>query len=262
MPAVAPGLAFLPPDPNLDTPKSPIEIDTPLFRAKVKLDLISGRSRMRGIIATALAAATLYFAPASAGHAQDLIRNGSFENPALRAGSAATFCTPACKGQKDLPGWSVVGVTGANIDVITKVNFHGLHFDPAVGKQYADLSSSGTLSGIEQAVDTKPGTKYLLKFFVGAIYDNNKRQFFGPVSKVDVYVNRKLFLSSINLATPADTTQVWKQCVAIFNAASAKTFIAFFAGTPPTIGPGGFDSIDGVTLEPAPAGAEAAPSCM
>jgi Protein of unknown function (DUF642) len=200
---------------------------------------------MKGVIGAA-AAGLLGIAAISSGNAANLVTNGSFESPSVGKAGFVRFCAPACLGQKGF-AWTVVGAIGTYVDIIGPSTYNGLHFKAATGTQWLDLSSSGTLAGVQQTIATTPGDAYELRFALGAIYDTSK--IWGPISKVDIYVNHVFLTSVIAEADPSETTLAWEDLSVKFTATAKKTSIAFFAGNPPPNAPGGVDSLDDISVE-------------
>jgi hypothetical protein len=172
-------------------------------------------------------AITLLMAGAGFGHTANLIKNGSFESPLVPFGTFEVICTPACAGQPSLPGWQVIGETNANITVINNFTQSGAIFRAQNGSQYIDLTGTTDFlaAGVQQTVVTKPGVHYFLTFYVGAVNFGG----FGPLSRIDVYVNGQLLTSAIYSAPASDPVQTWQKFSATFTANSAKTTILFFS---------------------------------
>jgi Protein of unknown function (DUF642) len=195
----------------------------------------------------AVLAIVLLAAGMAPGQAANLIKNPSFENPAVPAGSYAVICVvaQACPNEPAFPDWTVVGAINANIAVVNNYAQGGLTFPAQSGKQCVDLTGqSNAPAGIRQVVATKVGETYKLSFWVGAIYDPSGT--FGPLSKVDVYVDGLFLTSAIKVANPGETALAWQQFSVAFQATSAQTTIAFFNGDPPGIG--GANGLDSVSL--------------
>jgi Protein of unknown function (DUF642) len=181
------------------------------------------------------------------GQAANLIKNPSFENPAVPAGSYAVICVvaQACPNEPAFPDWTVVGAINGNIAVVNNFAQGGLTFPAEDGKQLVDLTGQANVpAGIQQVVPTKVGKSYKLSFWVGAVYDALGT--FGPLSKVDVYIDGLFLTSAIKLAIPGDTALAWQQFSVAFQANSTRTTIAFFNGDPPGIG--GANGLDNVSL--------------
>ena len=185
------------------------------------------------------------------GQAANLIENPSFEKPAVRAGTYTLICVvaQACPNEPNFPDWTVVGAINGNIAVVNNYAQGGLTFPAQDGKQLVDLTGqSNAPAGIQQVVATKVGKTYKLSFWVGAVYDTSAT--FGPLSKVDVYVDGLFLTSAIKVANPGETALAWQQFSVAFKANSAQTTIAFLNGDPPGIG--GANGLDNVSLAVTP----------
>jgi Protein of unknown function (DUF642) len=181
------------------------------------------------------------------GQAANLIKNPSFENPTVPAGTYTLICvvTQACPNEPGFPDWTVVGAINGNIAIVNNYAQGGLTFPAQSGKQCVDLTGqSNTPAGIQQVVATKVGTTYKLAFWVGAVYDTSGT--FGPLSKVDVYVDGLFLTSAVKIAVPGENALTWQQFSVTFKANSAQTTIAFFNGDP--LGIGGANGLDNVSL--------------
>jgi hypothetical protein len=180
--------------------------------------------------------------------AANLIKNGSFEAPAVSLGSYRLICTLPCPGQPAFPGWTVVGAANANVAIVNRYSQGGLLFLAHDGKQYVDLTgNSNAPAGVEQVVTTQKGAEYTLSFYVGVVYDTSG--VFAPLSKVDVFVDGALLTSAVNVARPGEKTQGWQRFSAKFTAASTRTTIFFLNGDPPDL-IGGDNGLDNVSLVP------------
>jgi hypothetical protein len=190
----------------------------------------------RLFIAAALAAMAMF--PA---HAGKLVNNGSFEKPVVPDGGFQLINAGSQFG-----GWTVVG-TG-NIAIFSgEYAEGGFTFPAAKGAQWLDLTGNvNSASGIEQTIDTEPGTLYTLTFYVGNIHDPDGG--LGTTSTVDVLIDGEAFASFTNKAGKGETSQKWKKFSTDFVAATSKTTITFMNGDAPDDAENG---LDGVTAKPA-----------
>jgi hypothetical protein len=195
-------------------------------------------------------AISLLASGAGLGNAANLIKNGSFETPVVPSGTFQVICTPACPGQPTFPDWEVIGTTNANISIVNK-NFttSGVFFRSQAGNQYVDLTGTtdSLAAGIQQPVATQSGVNYLLTFYLGAVNFGG----FGPLGKIDVYINGQLLTSAIYSAPSGDPVQTWKKFLVTFTANSTRTTILFFSDGALEIA-GKNIGLDNVSLEVAP----------
>jgi len=109
---------------------------------------------LRATTITASALLLLAAAPASA----DLIVNGGFEDPQLRSGSWALFCT--------IPGWNFVGGEGCEVSGQIEIQ-NNVAGTPYEGNQFAELDSTRPTT-LYQNVATEAGENYVLSFAFAA----------------------------------------------------------------------------------------------
>jgi hypothetical protein len=191
----------------------------------------------RGFVCAAVAVGMLIVGSGAASATTNLIKDGSFEKPAVPVGSFELFSL----GQT-FDGWKVVGARGNVAPVSGKYRGDGITFNAKVGAQWMDLTGlSNTRTGIAQSFATKPGTKYHLTFWVGNVYDPGG--IFGVRSTVKVYVNNILKLTATNSTRPSGRTQAWKKFTLTIKATSGHTTISFINGDPASDDSNGLDAI-------------------
>jgi hypothetical protein len=198
--------------------------------------------RRNGLIA-ALVALTIAMAPATAGAATKLVKNGGFEKPTV-GGTFLVFAT----GQS-FSGWTVVGASGDVGIVAGTFSQNGYTFPAKAGKQWLDLTGlDQAATGVEQTVkNLAPGSPYTLSFAVGNV--SNPGGIFGTTSTVDVLVDGTPLMTAVNTKGAGTTTQVWKKFTKTFLAPATTATITFINGDPPTDTNNGLDA---VALSPAP----------
>src|SRR5690242_8925695 len=114
---------------------------------------------------TAFLGAALLLASGFSAQAANLIRNGSFEIPAVPDGTYQLFNT----GDK-FRGWIVVGAPGNLAIVNQDFTYCGHTFPARTGVQFVDLTgTSDTATGLQQTISTTPGSTYTLSFFIGNV---------------------------------------------------------------------------------------------
>lgn len=192
----------------------------------------------RGAACAVLAAGVLIASSVTASATTNLVKNGSFEVPAVPAGDFRLFST----GQA-FSGWRVVGAKG-NVAVISgKYQGGGITFNAQAGAQWMDLTGleSNLATGVAQSFATTRGTEYHLTFWVGNVY--NPGGPFGVGSTVKVYVNGVRKLTATNSLHPANHRQAWKEFTLTIKATSSRTTISFINGDPRTDNSNGLDSV-------------------
>ncbi len=107
------------------------------------------------ILLLAIGAVLLFVEGASA---QNLLVNGSFEEPDVEAGTARVFETP--DDPEDVPGWT--DSSGFSLCGI-EVQDHCCG-SPSDGEQHAELDTQDCSGAISQTVATQAGASYLLNF--------------------------------------------------------------------------------------------------
>jgi hypothetical protein len=137
--------------------------------------------------------------------ANNLIRNGSFENPVVPLGSYELFTL----GQT-FPGWAVVGASGNVAIVSGSFTQNGYTFPAQSGVQGLDLTgTSNTATGVQQIVPTTSGQTYTLSFYVGNVY--NPGGIFGISSTVKVMVNGTNVFTATNSMGQGGMVLVWQR---------------------------------------------------
>jgi hypothetical protein len=191
-----------------------------------------------GVACAALSVGVLIASCGPASAATNLVKNGSFEVPAVRAGGFTLFST----GQA-FSGWRVVGVKG-NVAVISgKYQGGGITFNAEAGAQWMDLTGleSNLATGVAQSFATTRGTEYHLTFWVGNVY--NPGGPFGVSSTIKVYVNGVRKLTATNSLHPANHRQAWKKFALTIKATSSRTTISFINADPRTDNSNGLDAV-------------------
>lgn len=168
--------------------------------------------------------------------AQNLITNGSFENPGF-----ADYFYYLQAGSTAIPGWTVIG------GEIHLNNDNFINLPAAAGDQYAEITGNvgygkGVLSDL---LTTTPGTIYELSFQLGAF--NGAGASFGNAA-VDVAFNGVQAGTFVNLNSLTSNGTDWEKIIINYTADSPQTRIKLTgstAGSPYGIG------IDDVRFEPA-----------
>jgi hypothetical protein len=172
------------------------------------------------------AALTLVTCLSGGASAANLIRNGSFESPALASGFAL-FST----GSTALKNWKIVGAAGNLATVSGTFAQNGFTFPSKSGANWLDLTGlTNTATGIEQIVKTEVGKQYRLTFFVGNLV--NPTGIFGSTSTVDVVIDDAEVFSAVNRRLAGATQLTWKKFAVTFTADAVTTKIAFINGDP------------------------------
>lgn len=190
------------------------------------------------LVLVSLCAIFVFARVASAG-----IINGSFETPAVTAGTFQLFST----GSSAITGWTVVGPEATNVGVTSGTFSQAQILFPAQdGTQWLDLTgTSNQIEGITQTVATTQGIAYRLSFYVG----NVSGSIFGTTSTVGVKIDGVSIGSFMN--STGGTPQNWQQFTYDFTAAGASTAIEFDNLDP---FPDNSNGLDAVTLDVAPTG--------
>lgn len=178
---------------------------------------------------------------ASTAHAA-VINNGSFELPQVPVGSYTNFDT----GSNQIPGWTVVG---PQVSVVSGALTAGSLKAPAQDKsQFLDLTGyllNSPDNGVTQTIDTIPGTRYTLSFWIGNIVDPGGT--YGTTSTVRVFINGEEKMPFTNSGGGGTNTMNWEQFTTSFTATSTSTAIAFFNGDPPN---DNSNALDNITIVP------------
>ena len=182
----------------------------------------------------------------------NLIANGSFEAPAISAGSFADYAS----GSTAISGWTVVGATGG-VSIVSGTLTQGCCAFPAEdGSQYLDLTGDGinNVEGVEQTFATTAGTNYTLLFWVGNV--DNSSGGFGTNSTVNVNLGglNGTLLDSVTNSMTNSTTQTWQMFTTSFTATASTTTIDFLNGDPAGDNTNGLDnvSINATSAAPEP----------
>lgn len=189
-------------------------------------------------------AAALLSAIAAPAGAANLIKNGSFEKPVVPDGSFQYFST----GEK-FRNWTVVGAR--NIAIVSEdLNYCGHTFPAKYGVQFVDLTGdTNSATGLQQNIDTTPGSTYSLSFLIGNVYDSLYNC--GTSSTVNVLIDGVAAASFTNRAGKGSTTIAWRKFSTEFVAQHATTTIALINGDPPADTANGLDAVN-VSLVAAP----------
>ncbi len=165
------------------------------------------------------------------------IRNNSFEKPVVGPGSFQLFDEGT-----SFPGWFVVGDPG-NVSVASgDFTQNGFSFPARTGVQWLDLTgTTDTATGVAQTVATTAGQQYVLRFFVGNVYDPGG--IFGTTSTVNVLVNGVQVLSATNSRGAGSTTMNWQRFSVTFTAPTNTTTITFLNGDPVSDSCNGLDAV-------------------
>jgi hypothetical protein len=190
---------------------------------------------MRSSTTTLAVLAAVLGAAAPAARAANLVKNGSFEKPAIPAHSWVPFAT----GSTAIPHWRVIGPH--DVAVVNAFAQGCCSFPAAKGSQFLDLTGSGgnSMAGIQQTVATVAGTSYTLSFAVGNVVDPTGA--FGTTSKVQVLLNGSPLTTVTNGL--GGTTLHWQTFSVRFRAATASTTLAFVNQDPATDNVNGLDTV-------------------
>jgi hypothetical protein len=167
--------------------------------------------------------------------AVNLITNGSFEAPTVPSASFTSFA----RGSSAITGWTVVGPLGTSVSIVHRLyTSGGFSFPAQESAQWLDLTGLvvNQPEGVQQAVLTTPGTRYVLSFWVGNVGPG-----YGTTSTVEVDING-LSAGSFTNSTPA-TTLRWQQFSFPFVATGSSTTIAFLNRDPLGDNSNGLDNI-------------------
>ena len=141
----------------------------------------------------------------------NLIVNGSFEAPPM----GTTAYTIYSIGSTAIPGWSVGGRAGANID-LTSYTWNGPAED---GFQFLDPSGNTGGGNASQTFTTTPGVAYNLIFYRGSAY----RRTAAPVLGVTIGTNYYTFGETSGTGGDLD----WRQVIIPFTATASQTTLTF-----------------------------------
>ncbi len=150
------------------------------------------------------------------------IVNGGFEMPTVPG--YQLFATGS-----SFPGWLVVGASGNVAPLSSSYSESGFTFSAQAGSQSVDLTGlSSSATGVSQVVQTTPGTKYHLTFWIGNVVDSSG--LFGSTSTVVVTVDGTTM--PFTNSGGGGMTPSWVQYSFDFTASSAMTTIQFVNGDP------------------------------
>jgi hypothetical protein len=166
------------------------------------------------------AAAVCLLSAFAQGTTDNLVKNGSFERPALPPGNQYGFGRGFT-----INHWRVLGL---GVDIVSApFSEGGFSFPAKLGHQWLNLAG-GPRTGIEHTFDTTPDGAYTLSFYVGNVYDRNGR--FGTKSTVIVLVDGVPVYSATNSRGKGQQTIVWQKFTTTITATSSKTKIEFKNG--------------------------------
>ncbi len=183
-------------------------------------------------------------------YAQDLITNGSFENPS----SSYTVLAP---GSGSVPGWTVSGgdveIFGIN-DFVGSGNFVRTGITPSSsvteGLQTLDLSYGALNATITQTVNTTAGTNYKLSFDLGTVKGVSGRT---GIANFALFVNGNV-AGIYNVSTESTTSIYYESKSHTFTGTGSDTIA--FSSIGAFNNPGGvkqdFHFIDNVSLTVVP----------
>ena len=190
--------------------------------------------------ATLALALVMALAVVSGARAQNLIVDGSFEDPALPPGGFNSGFQAFGVGSTFGPGgaWTVVGSSAGNVAVTPDTEFtdFGLgtvNFPAEDQHQWMDLTGNtdnGAVTGIAQSFATTPGALYSLSYWVGDTFDPTYPAPAGGPSTVAVQIDGSPVQTAVNATFPTGPTINWKQFTFLFNAAGPSTTLTFLNG--------------------------------
>jgi hypothetical protein len=180
----------------------------------------------------------------------NLILDGSFETPAVGAGSYVDY------GPGAMGPWTVVGNDVLLINTTYTEPSNGiLAFNAEDGNQSLDLTGAGNTSpndGVEQTIATTPGTQYVVSFWVGAALSNNGSGYYSDPA-TDLLIDGGPAQSFT--VKPTDSGYVtWQEFASTFTASGPTTTIEFQNGTVPITALAGLDNVS-VNAVPLPVAA-------
>ncbi len=189
-------------------------------------------------------ATMLYASPISA---QNLIQDGSFEDPVVQP---PQLYDEYFVGPLDNSPWTVVGMPGANVlivisycDLPSGVCYHAEDLN-----QWLDLTGAqdnNDTTGVEQTVPTIPAHIYQLSYWVGTVTTPTS----GTQSAVNVSINGVHSTPCSGVNAMQDTHNlVWKQITCTFTAAGPTT-LTFFNGDGPRDNINGLDNVQVIDLQ-------------
>jgi hypothetical protein len=154
-----------------------------------------------------------------------LLLNCSFESPVVPVGGYQPFAPG-----DDLDGWTVIGAPG-NVGPLSGAYVdQGLSWTAKEGAQTLNLTgTSGTATGVSQAVPTTPGRRYKLTFWIGNIVSPETGN--GTTSTVDLLIDGTPVWRPYN-SGGAGVTLMWMNFEHVFTAAKDSTFVGFVNADP------------------------------
>ena len=167
----------------------------------------------------------------------NLLTNGSFESPVVSVGGGQIFNV----GSTSIPGWTVVGVNGFEVEIFSATfTLPGYSFPAHDGNQWLDLTGahSNNIEGVSQTVSTVTGTTYTLTFWVGNVSGSS----LGTISTVGLKINGVPAGNYTN-STPGTTTN-WQKFTYAFIATQATTAIEFDNLDPTSDNANALDNVD------------------
>ncbi len=184
----------------------------------------------RGVVTFFVVASlsTLGLASEASAASTNLVLDGNFSSPNVGPGGLGYFST----GQS-FSHWRVVGATG-NVAVTSKTFVqNGYTFESDGTNQFLDLTGdSNTPTGVSQTLPTSVGTRYVLYFSVGNVY--NPTGIFGVSSSVAVVVNGKRIFTATNSKGKGTTRVIWVSFRTSFVATATHTTLEFLNLDPVT----------------------------
>ncbi|MGP8010800.1 MAG: DUF642 domain-containing protein, partial [Acidimicrobiales bacterium] len=193
------------------------------------------RRTLLGLIGVCGVALVALATPAAA--STNLIINGDFSSPAVGAGSDEFLSVGT-----SFAGWRVVGANGDVAIMSGTFLQNGFTFDADRSTQWLDLTGiSNSETGVTQSVSTVAGSRYVLRFATGNVY--NPGGIFNTSSTMTVLINGRVLLTTTNLKGRGTTRQVWKNVKTSFVATSNVTDLEFLNKDPPTDTENGLDDV-------------------
>ena len=207
----------------------PLDINGP------NLQNVTMRRTLLGLIGVCGVALVALATPAAA--STNLIINGDFSSPVVGAGSDEFLSVGT-----SFAGWRVVGANGDVAIMSGTFLQNGFTFDADRSTQWLDLTGiSNSETGVTQSVSTVAGSRYVLRFATGNVY--NPGGIFNTSSTMTVLINGRVLLTTTNLKGRGTTRQVWKNVKTTFVATSNVTDLEFLNKDPPTDTENGLDDV-------------------
>jgi hypothetical protein len=173
--------------------------------------------------------------------AASILTNGSFEMPALSAGSYLGVGTGSALGPAG--GWTVQGASGQVSVVDGAFTAGGFTFPAQHDMQWVDLTgdNSNTATGVQQVFPTTIGGTYDLTFQVGNVVDTTGS--LGTSSAVRVLVNNVDRGTVTNTDGAGSTEMVWREFKVTFTATAGTTTIRLVNADGATDNLNGLDNV-------------------